>query len=260
MEPESKKKWNTDKAQVYATRLTFVALLVVIYQTYLAREQYTLQEKATNRAWAAEQLATIYSNPPLPRHVRQEAVRAYLRLQQVLDGEVRLPSADLRGMNLADEVFTKADLTEAKMEQCVLNGADLTKAKLIRAELVGAELNGATLDKAELIGANLADAKLRMSSLKGADFRGARFSFVSHDLATDIKEYFLGAVALGANFEDAVFDSSTVFCKVNAEGARLGNTIGLELKNAATCTLSVNGSTILPPNLNGHKQLRQSAK
>lgn len=247
---EPKRKWNADKAQVIVAYLTFVALLVVIYQTFLSQRQYKLQEETTNRAWAAEHLAAIYSDPPLPRHVRQEAVRAYLRLQQVANSEVRLPSADLRDMNLEEEVFTRADLTDAKMERCVLNRADLKEARLHRAELLGAELNSAHLEDAKLIRTNLSNAKLQGSFLNGADLRGARFSqFVEHDLATNFKDYILGAVVRGANFEDALFDSSTVFCEVDAEGAKLHKVIGFDEEHVEFCTFKVSDSTTLPPSL-----------
>lgn len=239
-------KWTVEKTN---SVLTFLALLVIIGQTWLSREQFKLQEETANRSWSAELLATIYSDPPLPPHVRQEAVLAYLRHQRTVEkGEVRLSGANLAGMHLDEEIFIDADLSNANMKGCFLNRADLEGANLSGTDLTNAELNGTKLNDSQLNGAKLADAKLRGSDLSGSNLRGTRFNErFSVDLATGFVHYHRGAYVMGVDFTKAEFDQSTEFCAVNAEGAKLGKAIGLKRLHIDCAT--VNYDTTLPPGI-----------
>ena len=58
--------------QLLTALVTAAALLLLVYQTFL-------QEETSNRSWAADRLAVIYSQEPqAPKYVRQEAVKAFV--------------------------------------------------------------------------------------------------------------------------------------------------------------------------------------
>ncbi|MEQ4720642.1 pentapeptide repeat-containing protein [Nonomuraea sp. B19D2] len=75
---------------------------------------------------------------------------------------IRVPGADLSGLNLGTAVLTRADL----------RGADLSGANLASTDLSGADLHRAYLDGADLAHAVLFMANLSESDLNGADLRG----------------------------------------------------------------------------------------
>ncbi|SEU24388.1 Uncharacterized protein YjbI, contains pentapeptide repeats [Nonomuraea wenchangensis] len=95
---------------------------------------------------------------------------------------IRVPGAELSGLNLGVAVLTSADLSGARLSGANLDHADLTRADLRGALLDGAalpyavlfmaDLGGADLDGADLRGADLFQADLGRSSLRGADLRG----------------------------------------------------------------------------------------
>src|SRR5689334_5637949 len=101
-------------AQISVAASTFFALLVIITQTFISRQQLDLQEETSNRAWTGVALATVYSQPPLPLHVHQKARLAYLLLKR--DGRklIRLPRADLTGIDLVMLQLNGGTLPEVK--------------------------------------------------------------------------------------------------------------------------------------------------
>jgi uncharacterized protein YjbI with pentapeptide repeats len=95
----------------------------------------------------------------------------------------RLTEIDLRGENLLQVEFFRADLSYADLDYANLTACDLSKANLAYADLTGARLRrarlgyanlrNATLNHADLSGAKLANADLGNANLSGADLTGA---------------------------------------------------------------------------------------
>jgi uncharacterized protein YjbI with pentapeptide repeats len=90
-----------------------------------------------------------------------------------------LTHRDLRGADLSNTLFPKADLRDANLkggadlERAQLQGAFLGYAQLQEADLLYAELQGASLWYAELQGANLERAQLQGAFLGYAQLQGA---------------------------------------------------------------------------------------
>jgi uncharacterized protein YjbI with pentapeptide repeats len=120
--------------------------------------------------------------------------------EQILAG-AQLQGADLRNSLLDSAVLVRAALDGARMSGTSLFSADASKATLSNARLVGAhalrstwrrallahaDLTGALLDNADLRGAELIGARLDRASLAGADLRQAVLldaSFLAADLS-----------------------------------------------------------------------------
>ncbi|MGI8728766.1 MAG: pentapeptide repeat-containing protein [Solirubrobacteraceae bacterium] len=120
--------------------------------------------------------------------------------EQVLAG-AQLQGADLRNCLLDSAVLIRAALDGARMSGTSLFSADASKATFSDAQLVGAhalrstwrrsvlvraDLTGALLDDADLRGAELVGARLDRASLVGADLRQSVLldaSFLSADLS-----------------------------------------------------------------------------
>ncbi|WP_177227323.1 pentapeptide repeat-containing protein [Nonomuraea pusilla] len=95
---------------------------------------------------------------------------------------IRVPGADLSGLNLGTAVLTRADLRGARLSGADLASADLSGADLRRAYLDGADLRHAVLfvadlgeaylNGADLSGVDLFKAKLRRADLREADLSG----------------------------------------------------------------------------------------
>ncbi|MFC6080491.1 pentapeptide repeat-containing protein [Sphaerisporangium aureirubrum] len=100
-----------------------------------------------------------------------------------------LHKAYLEHADLPHAVLFMADLSEANLNAADLRGVDLFKADLTQANLSWANLSGVDLFSANLRGADLRHANLSGASLRGADLRGA-----------DLKDVNLkGADLTGAN-------------------------------------------------------------
>jgi len=139
-----------------------------------------------------------------------------------------LGEANLRGAELTEVDFSRADLSdtvlrfaklseanlgatnlrEAKLREAELNGASLLKAHLVDADLAGADLRGAKFNEAVLCWANLSEADLSSAdlsranligvNLRGADLNGA--NLVGADLsAASLND----ANLLGADLTDS---------------------------------------------------------
>ncbi|GAA3588423.1 hypothetical protein GCM10022419_083430 [Nonomuraea rosea] len=146
---------------------------------------------------------------------------------------IRVPGADLSGLNLGTAVLTRADLRGARLSGAnldhadlsgadlhgaYLNSTDLSYAVLFTADLGGAHLNGADLSGADLFEANLRkadlssadlsgvdlfNADLRGADLRGADLRGANLSGADLRGADLRKAILRGADLKGANLTGA---------------------------------------------------------
>lgn len=95
--------------------------------------------------------------------------------------------------NLKKANLEGAILKEANLECANLNWANLHKARLIMAKIQGADLYGAKLIEANLQFAHLERAELRKAYLAGADLSYAYL--------------------FGTNFENAIYDETTIWTK-----------------------------------------------
>ncbi|WP_433444873.1 pentapeptide repeat-containing protein [Nonomuraea sp. CA-141351] len=141
-----------------------------------------------------------------------------------------LSGADLHGayLNSADlphAVLFMTDLSEANLNRAVLSGADLYEANLRRADLSWADLSGVDLFNADLRGADLRGVNLRGASLSGADLRKANLR----------KAILRGADLKGANLKGADLTGADLK-GANLKGADLteANLTGANLNAAKT--------------------------
>jgi uncharacterized protein YjbI with pentapeptide repeats len=105
-----------------------------------------------------------------------------------------LQEIDLRGQDLQDVIFFRADFTNASLDEAGLIGADLTMAKLQGANLLGAKLNLAILNGADLSRAKLRTADLRWTHLAEANLSGADL------MEASLSEAYLSGVHLDGAF------------------------------------------------------------
>ncbi|MFE1885238.1 pentapeptide repeat-containing protein [Streptomyces diastatochromogenes] len=100
-----------------------------------------------------------------------------------------LIGADLIGTNLTGADLTYANLTRAhlgadgELPAAKLTRANLTDALLEDADLIGANLEGANLKDADLTGANLEGANLKNANFTGASLKGANLKGAITDRA-----------------------------------------------------------------------------
>lgn len=87
-----------------------------------------------------------------------------------------LQDALLKGRNLRDADFIKADLSSANLSSSDLSAAKLTYANLINSNLSNANLSKTYLYDANLRGANFTNAVLCNASIDGLNLSYARFS------------------------------------------------------------------------------------
>lgn len=116
--------------------------------------------------------------------VRNPAVQAAMnvlsrRLADPRLARLNLTRTDLRslqveeGAQLANTIFSHANLARAWMRGAILDRGSFRDCDLRLANLAGASLVGADLRSAHLQGANLRGADLRDADLRGADLTGA---------------------------------------------------------------------------------------
>ncbi|MFG1613521.1 pentapeptide repeat-containing protein [Nonomuraea wenchangensis] len=181
---------------------------------------------------------------------------------------IRVPGAELSGLNLGVAVLTSADLSGARLSGANLDHADLTRADLRGALLDGAalpyavlfmaDLGGADLDGADLRGADLFQADLGRSSLRGADLRGVDLfgaDLRGADLrGADLTGASLGEADLrGADLRTAILRDAdlkgTNLKGAHLAGANLTNAdlTGTDLTDADLSGAETGGRTKLPP-------------
>jgi uncharacterized protein YjbI with pentapeptide repeats len=257
--------------QVAASAATVLALLVIIYQTYLLNSQFLLQKKTDDRAWAAELLLTIYADS-YPTHVRAESVKAFLLLQREINPqvEVNLDDVNLADMDLQEVDFTKVSLKHANLTRANLQYATLTETNFEGGDLRGCNMSHAHLDRANLrktrlYGVRLISSKLIEARLEGANFYfmkrtagdpdqagpgktrdyGSGLVFEEGKAKSDDKEPLDSPNATEADFKGAVFDKDTDVCGLIVNGAKLDKAIGMS-KEQKDCLVTSSGTT-LPP-------------
>ncbi|MEZ7124488.1 pentapeptide repeat-containing protein [Nonomuraea sp. AD125B] len=159
-------------------------------------------------------------------------------------GVAVLISADLRGARLSGANLDHADLTRADLRGALLDGADLPYAVLFMADLGGADLHGADLHGADLFQTDLGESSLRradlrgvdlfQANLRGADLRGADLTGASLN----------GADLRGADLRTAILRDADL------KGADLTNAklSGADLSGAKTGgrTKPSHGSQVVP--------------
>jgi uncharacterized protein YjbI with pentapeptide repeats len=144
--------------------------------------------------------------------------RDYWKTQGTQGAPLVLPGADLKRLDLREQV-----LVEAQLQGADLRGSALNSALLMRAALDGAQMNGAslyssdmsktTLVEARLAGVQAPRSKWHSATLTGADFTGALLNdcdFTGADLlnaklarASVVHSNFSNALMLGASFREA---------------------------------------------------------
>ena len=100
---------------------------------------------------------------------------------------VRLPSADLIGMDLSQAELDNADLSGA-----ALNGCYLVESSMWNVDLSNAELEDAILVNADLFLADLAGADFTEADLAGANLNDARFSDEGQNPARGLTQLQIG--------------------------------------------------------------------
>jgi uncharacterized protein YjbI with pentapeptide repeats len=92
-------------------------------------------------------------------------------LQKVDASDAHAIACDLRDVQAAHSVWTRAKLSHARLNRAQLDGADLRQTQLTCADLRGAQLRGAQLQQADLCGARCVDAVIdERTQLQGARF------------------------------------------------------------------------------------------
>ena len=99
--------------------------------------------------------------------------------------------------------FTKADFRKAKLDGVDFSKAILTEAKMQEASLVGANFQGANLDGVNFTKANLSRARLIQSSVIWSEFNNAQMNLVDLAGADLTRSNFAGAKMEGANLKDS---------------------------------------------------------
>ena len=142
-----------------------------------------------------------------------------------------LGEANLRGAELTEVDFSRADLSDTVLRFAKLSEANLSATNLREANLREAELSGASLLKADLVDADLA----------GADLRGAKFN---------------EAVLCWANLSEADLSSANLsranLIGVNLRGADLN---GANLVGADFSAASLNDANLLGADLTDSKMV-----
>ncbi|QYC42182.1 Secreted effector protein pipB2 [Nonomuraea coxensis DSM 45129] len=178
-------------------------------------------------------------------------------------GVAVLAQADLRGARLSGTNLDHADLTRADLRGALLDGADLPYAVLFMADLGGADLRGAdlrgadlfqtdlgkaALRRADLRGVDLFDADLRGADLRGADLTGASLSGAdvrAADLRTAILR---GADLKRANLKDAdLTDADLSGADLSSADLTGADLTGADLTGADLTGVRIDGRTKLPP-------------
>ncbi|MGW2148652.1 pentapeptide repeat-containing protein [Nonomuraea bangladeshensis] len=169
-------------------------------------------------------------------------------------GVAVLTSADLRGARLSGANLDHADLTRADLRGALLDGADLPYAVLFMADLGGADLDGADLHGADLFQTDLGNSSLRradlrgvdlfQANLRGADLRGADLTGASLNGADLRGADLRTAILRGADLRTAILGDADL------KGADLTNAklSGADLSGAKTGgrTKPSHGSQVVP--------------
>ncbi|MEO3807434.1 pentapeptide repeat-containing protein [Sphaerisporangium sp. B11E5] len=170
---------------------------------------------------------------------------------------IRVPGADLSGLNLGTALLTRADLRGARLSganlaytdltgtdlrKASLDGADLPHAVLFRADLSEADLDGADLRGVDLFEADLRKADLHWADLSGVDLFGADLRGADLRRVNLTGASLRGADLRGADLRDAVLRGADLK-GTNLKGADL---TGADLTEANPGAARTDDETKLP--------------
>lgn len=161
--------WLEGFAQNFSTEMIGVVITFVLLEVLLdqkrrneanerEKERLILQLGSSNNAFAVEA-------------ARQLRARGWLQEPGI--PRVKLPRANMKGVNLRDANMEGAYLSEANLERVDFRKANLTGVYLISANLERARLTYAMLHGAFLQEANLREARLSYAQLEEAFLQGA---------------------------------------------------------------------------------------
>lgn len=179
-------------------------------------------EGRTRPGPGAEEPCGSAAGGAVPRYV-SHALVAWGEVAREVGGgaRIRLPGADLRGVEAADASLRGADLSDACLAGARLDGADLSGAtlrdavlqgaSLVEADLAGARLNGACLARADLTGADLRGAHLTGVDLSLALVAGASLAGADLANATLAGAYLAGTELRGVEHWEEVGDFDTAY-------------------------------------------------
>lgn len=176
-----------------------------------ALRQYISMDKAEYHGRVASALAicgrtddATVSRTLVP--VVEDAFREinHIAISRVSWRGIRLPNADLAGVDLRH-----VDLRDAVLDGAILRRCNLSGARLDGASLVDADCTGVTAELTSFAGASLERARFAQATLRGADLRKAGLLFTDLDAANLTGTTLpadLSALRLSRNWRNATLD------------------------------------------------------
>lgn len=166
-------------------RDTFIVRRAQLLETIYACQEEDQFEEADGTGGSGDESEAAGNESEIPfaepscqpkAHIRarQEAVRAFVEIEQGRGVWADAQATNLRTVNLTKANLNGADLSLAILDGVDFNGANLDEANLYGASLVMAYLTEASLRKADLSQADLAGTILRGADLSGAELSAAR--------------------------------------------------------------------------------------
>lgn len=135
------------------------------------------------------------------------AVLERLAKKQSLSG-MDLASADLRDLDLSEQVLTGARLDRCDLSRSKLLGSELSSCSMERATLRDVDFSGANLDRADLSKTDLSGAKLTHASLTKTILERASLDKTVFDFARLGEARLRGATGAETSFRRALLDGA----------------------------------------------------
>jgi uncharacterized protein YjbI with pentapeptide repeats len=160
---------------------------------------YLLERIAKDSArdhWTVMEVLTSYMREKSPVTERSETLKTDIQAALTVIGRRNVNNdSRTKHLSLHDVSLRGADLSEANFDRADFSGSDLSDANLERATLIGANIGQAQLTEASLVGAILNETELTGAVLQGADLTQASL---------------IAAVLLQANLREASFDRASL--------------------------------------------------
>jgi hypothetical protein len=167
--------------------VNLVVLVIVFSQFRVNQAQFILNERASNRAWSAQLIETLYKRkecalpdcpPAATLRSREEALLAYIELRRRYGESINLREGVFSSMSLFGIDFKEATLENSKFQATDLEGADFRGAHLDNAVFGVCPDFEASTGLAHRRGPKGVEPA-RNTSLRGAKLAGAVFDNVS---------------------------------------------------------------------------------